>query len=140
MGNNNSQDMKTRMAMLQRQQMQQGIAPNLLPGVRIEDLIDIGCSFCGSKNFYPASALKFASRLMARNGQPTLVQFPLGFACASCGQLNPFDAAKIQSGLEGANDQDGQKLKAKQEKEKENPAPDLGVSVSEEVKPKEHLN
>lgn len=137
---NNSQDMKTRMAMLQRQQMQQGIAPNLLPGVRIEDLLDISCNNCGSKNFYPASALKFGSRLMSRNGQPTLAQFPLGFACASCGQLNPFDAAKLQAGLEGANGQDGQKLKAKQEKEKENPAPDLGVSVSEEVKPKEHLN
>ena len=142
MGNNNSQDMRQKMAAMQRQQMAQGIAPNLLPGVGINDLIDIKCDTCGSTVFYPAHTLKFASRLMSRNGQPTLVQFPLGFACASCNKINPFDAAALQAGLETPADKDGRELKAKQEKEKEEttPGPDLGISVEDGTVTGEKLN
>jgi hypothetical protein len=135
MTNNNGgnfQDMKRRAMQLQQSNMG-SIAPNILPGVKPDDLNEIKCKFCQGETFYPAHFLKFASRFQSRNGQPTLVQFPVGFACASCGQVNPFDATDI-----GGTDKDGQKSKAQQEK-KDEPGGDLGISVQDGTKTSEKL-
>lgn len=131
---------------MQAQQMAnvQTLAPNILPGIKPNDLINVKCNNCSGEVFTPAHLLKFASRFMTRNGQPTMVQFPLGFMCATCQQINPFDIEQLQKVLQdgtGANDQDGQKLK-ETVKEIKDPAepPDLGVSVGDGIKTKEKLN
>lgn len=133
--NQNLGIMKSRAEMMMKNQMS-SIAPNLLPGVKPQDLIEIKCSNCQAEVFYPAHTLKFASRFQSRNSMPTLVQFPLGFACATCGQINPFDAEAL---AKGTTDQDGQKQKTQQEENKPSSG-DLGVSVSDGVSAKEKLN
>ena len=135
---NNFQDMKKRAEMMGGQHMG-SLAPNLLASTKVTDLVDMKCIHCQGEIFHPAHTLKFASQFQTRNGVPTMVQFPLGFACSGCGEINPF-AREIVGGPANT-DQDGQKSKEKTEtKEVNAPAPDLGVSVSEEVKPKEKLN
>ena len=134
---NNFQEMKTRAAQMIGKNLG-ALAPNLLPGIKPQDLRDIACVHCGGETFHPVHTLKFASQFQTRNAIPTMVQFPLGFACDSCNQINPFNR-EIVGGP--PTDQDGQKSKEKTEtKEVNAPAPDLGVSVSEEVKPTEKLN
>jgi hypothetical protein len=64
------------------------LAPNLLPGVKAEDLEEIVCEGCGGTGFSPAHLLRAASQFQTSNGTPTLVQFPLGFRCNQCGELN----------------------------------------------------
>lgn len=131
---NNFKDMKMRAEQMVGQNMK-SIAPNILSTVRPNELVEIKCVNCGGEVFYPAHTLKFASQFQTRNGMPTMVQFPLGFACVNCDQINPFNKEIIG----GPADKDGQKSKA-QQKEENTPGGDLGISVSEEVKPKEHLN
>ena len=55
------------------------LAPNLLPGVKPDDLVDVICEECEGTEFSPCHTLKSASPLQTANGQPTLVQFPLRF-------------------------------------------------------------
>ena len=118
------------------QQAPNSIAPNVLPGVKLGDLRDIKCKECGNIVFYPAHALKFASRFQSRNGMPTLVQVPLGFACTKCNTVNPFDKDAIEKGID-STDQDGQKQKAQQEEN--NPGGDLGISVTDGTKASEKV-
>jgi len=129
----------------------QKIAPNLLPGVKPQDLTAITCNSCGSENFSPVHTLRFSSRFQSVNGLPTMVQFPLGFACAGCGAVNPFDPNQVNKALaeddekikqeketpkyadvttDNTRPQDGQKLVNKE---------DLGVSVSDGIKTGEAL-
>jgi hypothetical protein len=124
----NFNEMKKRSAGMVSQQMQ-SIAPNLLPGVTVDALVELKCNNCQGETFYPVHTVRLASPLQSRNSMPTLVQFPLGFACATCDKINPFD-----------NPQDGRELKAKQEKKKENPEADLSVSVEDGTKTGEKLN
>jgi hypothetical protein len=124
----NFNEMKKRSAGMVSQQMQ-SIAPNLLPGVTVDSLIELKCNNCQGETFYPVHTVRLASPLQSRNSMPTLVQFPLGFACATCDKINPFD-----------NPQDGQKLKTKQEKKEENPEADLSVSVEDGTKTGEKIN
>ena len=100
-----------------------GLAPNILPGVKPADLKEITCKHCGGEVFVPVHTVKFASRFQSANGIPTMVQFPLGFACITCDGINPFDQEAIEGGL----------------KEEEKPA-DLGVSVDDGIKTKEKLS
>jgi len=128
----------------------QKIAPNLLPGVGPQDLTPITCKACGSENFSPVHTLRFSSRFQSVNGQPTMVQFPLGFACAGCGAINPFDPNQVNKALaeedekekvkqdpryadavtDNTRPQDGQKLSNKE---------DIGVNVSDGIKTGEAL-
>jgi hypothetical protein len=124
----NFNEMKKRSAGMVSQQMQ-SIAPNLLPGVTVDALIELKCNNCQGETFYPVHTVRLASPLQSRNSMPTLVQFPLGFACFTCDKINPFD-----------NPQDGRELKAKQEKEKTTPGSDLAVDVSDGTKTGEKLN
>lgn len=95
------------------------IAPNILPGVKPEDLAEIKCNKCNSPNFHPVHQLKVASRFQSVNGMPTLVQMPLGFACDHCNAVNPFDETDIDPSKEKKTEQSGG---------------DLGINVAEEVK------
>lgn len=95
------------------------IAPNILPGVKPDDLFEITCNKCNSPNFHPVHTLKAASRFQSVNGLPTLVQFPLGFACDHCNAVNPFDVSDLG------------------EVKKEEKGGDLGISVSEDIKTKD---
>lgn len=136
---NNFKDMKMRAEQMARPQ---ALAPNLLPGITPKDLVTVKCNNCSGEIFTPAHLLKFASRFQSRNGQPTMVQFPLGFMCATCNQINPFDIEQLSKVIQDgqkldAADQDGQKLVSKEET---NNPPDLGVSVDDGVKTKEKLN
>jgi len=97
----------------------QKIAPNLLPGVGPQDLTPITCKACGSENFSPVHTLRFSSRFQSVNGQPTMVQFPLGFACAGCGAINPFDPNQVNKALA----EDDEKEKAKQDPIPPKPVP-----------------
>ena len=128
----NFNEMKRRSAGMVSQQMN-SIAPNLLPGVTVDALTELKCNNCQGETFYPVHTVRLASPLQSRNSMPTLVQFPLGFACATCDKINPFD---------NPADKDGRELKAKQEKEKEEttPGPDLGISVEDGTVTGEKLN
>lgn len=108
------------------------IAPNILPGVKPEDLTEIKCNNCGAGNFHPVHALRVASRFHTVNGLPTLVQFPLGFACDSCNKVNPFDEKTIESGGQAKSEEPTKPTE-------QDTKPDLGISVSEEVKSKEKI-
>jgi hypothetical protein len=105
----------------------QGVAPNLIPGVKVGDLKDVKC-MCGGEVFIPAHAVKVASPLQTRNGAPTMVQIPYGFMCHACGELNNFNP-------EGMPNVTGTKEVPKPE----DGGGDLGVSVSEKVKSGEAL-
>ena len=77
------------------------LAPNLLPGIKAEDLVDIICEECEGTEFSPCHTLKSASSIQTANGQPTLVQFPLGFKCNKCGALNKIIPANLYKKKEG---------------------------------------
>jgi len=116
----NFNEMKKRSAGMVSQQMQ-SIAPNLLPGVTVDSLVELRCNNCQGETFYPVHTVRLASPLQSRNSMPTLVQFPLGFACATCDKINPFD-----------NPAD--------KKEDKVHTPDLGIDVSDGTKTGEKLN
>jgi hypothetical protein len=128
---------KFRMMKMQAQKMQNmgAIAPNVLPGVKPNDLVEIICTNCGGEVFVPAHLLRFASRFQSKNAQPTLVQFPLGFMCVTCNQINPFDVEKLTG--QKTTDQDGQKQVSKEDTTDDG---SLGISVNDGVKSKESLS
>ena len=68
------------------------IAPGLLPGVKPDDLTKVFCKNCGeeSNGFIPICELRHAGRFQTATGQPILVNFNKGFACAKCGAVNEF--------------------------------------------------
>jgi hypothetical protein len=107
----------------------QGIAPNILPGVKPEDLQLINCEKCDSADFHPSHKLAVASMFQSINGLPTLVQFPSGYACSKCGAINPFDPQKL--GIE--------KVGAVKKEEPKSKGGDLGISVSEDIKSDEKI-
>jgi len=94
-----------------------GFAPNILPGTRPTDLSLGKCNSCSNHNFYPVFQVRMASPLQTENGQPTMVQFPVGFACSACGKLNPFG----------------------EEKKEEPKGGDLSINTAEDVKSKERI-
>ena len=98
----------------------QGFAPNILPGIKPQDLNIGTCNNCSNRLFVPVFQVAMASPLQTINGQPTMVQFPVGFSCAECGALNPF----------------GEKKEEKLEDPTHN---DLSVSVKDGVKTEEKL-
>lgn len=105
------------------------IAPNVLPGVKPDDLLEIKCNNCGADSFHPVHALRVASRFHTVNGLPTLVQFPLGFACDMCNKVNPFDEKDLEP-----------KPKPSPEIPTEDKKPaDLGITVAEDVKSSEKI-
>ena len=125
MNNNNFNMMKKKAEQLVGRAQQGGsIAHNIMPGVKPDDLFEIKCKNCGGEVFMPVHTIKFASRFQTRNGVPTLVQFPLGFACIGCDEINPFNQEEIIGAVE----------KPKEEK----PA-DLGVSVGDGIATKEKI-
>lgn len=69
------------------------LAPGLLPGVKPDDLTSVSCKKCedeSSGNFIPICELRHAGRFQTATGQPILVNFNKGFACAKCGAINEF--------------------------------------------------
>lgn len=109
------------------------LAPNILPGVKADDLREIRCSNCQGSVFHPVFSLKLASMLQTRNSMPCMVQFPLGWACDSCEQINPFNQEQL------GVDQDGRELKEKT-KEDKIPTSTISISVDDGVSAKEKLN
>jgi len=77
-----------------------GFAPNILPGIKPTDLNPGVCNNCGNHVFLPVFQVGTASPLQTENGQPTMVQFPVGFSCATCGKINPFGEKKEEKKLE----------------------------------------
>lgn len=57
--------------------------------IPVDSLPQFECK-CGSTVFVPCMELRFASRLVSQNGQPTVVQVPGGWACLACGRQNKF--------------------------------------------------
>jgi hypothetical protein len=79
----------------------QSIAPGILPGVLPNSLRKVTCK-CGAEfdKFIPVVQLRHASALQTSHGQPMLINFANGFACAKCGKMNEFDIET--TGKEGA--------------------------------------
>ena len=101
---------------------QQPIAPGILPGVTIDSLKDVTCMFCNEKVFLQAASLKIASPLQTQTSLPSVVAVPLGFMCAQCGQINPFDPKDP-----------GRKATPEEIKAKESPSQDLDVKVNDGI-------
>ena len=115
--------METKKKMEKRQPHGRQLAPAVLPGVSAESLKPVVCK-CGGVLFAPVFAVKMASPLQTVNGQPAAIQFPLGFYCLKCQQMNQIK-----------EDTDDTKVS---EPEAGNGG-DLGVSVAEKVKSGEAL-
>lgn len=99
------------------------IAANLLPGITPNSLKPVKCK-CGGVTFSPMFAVMMASPLQTVNGQPTMVQFPMGYVCVTCKKPNDFEKEVL-------DDPEVSKPEAG--------GGDLGVSVSEKVKSGEAL-
>lgn len=111
----------------------QSIAPNILPGVKPDDLQLINCDKCNGADFHPSHKLAVASMFQSVNGLPTLVQFPSGYACSGCGAVNPFDPKKLGIEVVGAVKKEE---KPTQEQSK---GGDLGINVKEDIKSDEKI-
>ena len=57
--------------------------------IDINQLPQIECN-CGNATFVMGMGLRYANRLVSANGQPTVVQVPLGWVCTNCGAPNDF--------------------------------------------------
>jgi len=77
-------------------QTQGRIAPGVLPGIAPHQLDGVRCKSCEGIIFTPISALKLASRFQAVSGQPTLVEFKLGYQCVTCQAKNQYDHPDLQ--------------------------------------------
>ena len=71
------------------------VAPGILPGVKWNALKSVKCN-CGAEQFHQTSAIKLASPLQTTKNIPTLVQLPVGFQCAACGNVNDFDTEVME--------------------------------------------
>ena len=114
-----------------RMPLPRGIAPNLLPGISIDHLTPIHCKNCGGEVFLQSSKLAMASPLHTVNGMPTLVNFPLGYACMTCNKVNDFDHPDLRPPEE--------KEPVLPPEEPVSSGGDLGISVTEDIKTKEVL-
>jgi len=65
------------------------VSPPQRQHVDINDLPSIECK-CGGNKFTMGMQLRYASRLVSQNGQPTVVQVPDGWVCVACGKPNDF--------------------------------------------------
>jgi len=66
-----------------------GLVPPQRQNVDINALPSIECK-CGNNLFTMGMQLRYASRLVSQNGQPTVVQVPSGWICTNCGKPNDF--------------------------------------------------
>ena len=108
---------------MNKPQMRQ-VAPNVLPGVMPDSMKPLICK-CGGVLFSQIFAIKIASPLQTTIGKPMNVQFPMGYYCLECKQINQFMEP------EDANPK---------VPESKASSGDLGVNVSEKVKSGEALS
>ena len=66
-----------------------GLVPPQRQNVDLTALPQIECK-CGGRMFSMGMELRYASRLVSNNGQPTVVQVPAGWICSTCGKANDF--------------------------------------------------
>jgi len=107
-------------------QVQNSIAPGILPGIKPQDLKPIACNNCKGLHFSPVGGIAEASRFQSRTGLPTIVNFPIGFVCITCKKINPFK-------IEGITP-------PKEPKKPEEEGKDLSINASDGIKTAEKLN
>ena len=72
----NFNEMKRRSAGMVSQQMN-SIAPNLLPGVTVDALVELKCNNCQGETFYPVHTVRLASPLQSGTPCPPWCSFLL---------------------------------------------------------------